>query len=462
MIARAASLLIALCLFVPGCGDTPTVSQPCLSDRDCDVGACVLDRAQVPVDLDPLALVCGSVADAATDSACCQSESDCARGLCLVSGACAVPCLDAIDCDVTERCVLVHARNGTNALQPLHACAPRVQLPDDVRVTENTFADVLTTDPDGVLLDLPAIAGTGIYVFEHPSESLWPLTVECRTPLCVQQLSTRDPNAIELFDATQLQPGNIAPLNTVNTSIDNLVSTILLPNGPRSVLSDVGYRVRLRSESAGALDVTRIERTQRGTRLNLHLHYVGAAGQRPEGARGPAFVADALEHAELILGQAGLAIGNVCQTEVVGALRERLSVLDPPRFGLLVELPQLFELSAGARGYAVHVFLVDQADVTLGISGGLPGPPGMHGTGSSGVVMSVALFDQSAQFGRALAHELGHYLGLFHPREADNVTLDPLGDTPNEPTNLMFRTATGGQNLTDHQRDVILASPLLD
>ncbi len=448
-------------LSLGGCGDSALPNHDtCAADRDCDRGVCVARETADPVDQAELALGCAVVPDAGADMPCCQTAEDCARGICLVSGACVAPCIDATDCAENERCALVFARAGRDALQTTQACVSRVEAPNDVLVTESLLADVLTTDASGVAIDLPAVDGTGVFVLEHRSETLWPLTVECRTPLCVSALRTRDDTPTTLFDVSTLRAGNVAPLNTVNTSVDALAATILLPNSPRSVRSDVGYRATLRTESSGDLAVTLLERQGSATTLDLHVHYVTDA-LRPEGTRGPPLVADALEHTETIFAQAGITLGNVCQTEVVGALRDRLSVIDPPRFGLLLDLPELFALSAGARGSAIHVFLVDQADVALGISGGVPGPPGVHGTGSSGVVMSVALFDSPQQLGRALAHELGHYLGLFHPREADDVTLDPLGNTPNEATNLMFRTATGGQSLTDAQRSVLAESPLL-
>lgn len=453
-------------MFLIACGEPPPGSPPaCRADRDCAAGLCVSAIEADAPDQEPLSLVCADVPDASTDRPCCQSASDCARGICLVSGACVVPCVDATDCSATERCAPVFARASETALQTLQACVTRVELPSDVHVAETVLPGAITTDSAGFSVDLAAdLSGgtaTRLFVLEHPSEALWPRTVECRTPLCVHALETRDATPVVLFDSSLLQPGNAAPLNTVNTGADTLVSTILLPNGPRSVRSDRGYRVRLASESAGDLTLTEVARTRRGTRLDLHLHYVGAGGLRPEGTRGPQFVADALDRTEGLLGQAGVTLGEICQTEIVGDMARRLSRIDPPRFGLLLELPELFALSAGARGGAIHVFLVDQADVALGISGGLPGPPGMHGTGSSGVVMSVSLFDDGQQMGRALAHEVGHYLGLFHPRESDSVTLDPLGDTPNDPTNLMFLSATGGQDLTESQRDVMRTSPLL-
>ena len=467
LIATSVIATSVIATSVIGCGETPPgSSRTCQADRDCESGVCVSEIEVDAVDQQPLPLVCADAPDAATDRPCCQSASDCTRGICLVSGACVLPCVDATDCSASERCAPAFARASETALQTLHACVSRVELPSDVQITESLLPGAITADTAGFSIELPGDPSSGtatrLFVLEHPSETLWPLTVECRTPLCVRSLETRDTTPTVLFDSSLLQPGNAAPLNTVSSGADSFVSTILLPNGPRSVRSENGYRIHLASESAGDLRLTEVARTQRGTRLDLHLHYVGAGGLRPEGTRGPQVVADALDRAESLLGQAGVTLGDVCQTETVGDVARRLSRIDPPRFGLLVELPELFALSAGARGGAVHVFLVDQSDdLSLGISGGLPGPPGMHGTGSSGVVMSVSLFDDGQQLGRALAHELGHYLGLFHPRESDDVTLDPLGDTPNAPTNLMFLSASGGADLTESQRDVIRTSPLL-
>jgi len=82
------------------------------------------------------------------------------------------------------------------------------------------------------------------------------------------------------------------------------------------------------------------------------------------------------------------------------------------------------------------------------------------------------------RFGRILAHEIGHALGLFHLSEASGVQLEGLADTPTclrdvdgdgrvgaadcpeAARNLMFWTE-GGTELTPMQREVIRRSPLL-
>lgn len=140
--------------------------------------------------------------------------------------------------------------------------------------------------------------------------------------------------------------------------------------------------------------------------------------------------------------------------------------------------PGLFEPSGG---------------ITLGVSGGIPGPAFTPGTDHSGVAVSTlgapALLtdDLARNIGRTMAHEAAHFLGLFHTTERISVPdgrerHDPLADTPECPTvndvnrngleasecidfdggNLMFWDGGGsGTQLTDGQRLVLHRNPLI-
>jgi hypothetical protein len=83
--------------------------------------------------------------------------------------------------------------------------------------------------------------------------------------------------------------------------------------------------------------------------------------------------------------------------------------------------------------YVIQGF-VDELD-TLGIAGGIPGPNGVAGAASAGVLVAVdPHLDESGAvdvlvMAETIAHELGHQLGLFHTSEADGRSHDPLGDT---------------------------------
>lgn len=95
--------------------------------------------------------------------------------------------------------------------------------------------------------------------------------------------------------------------------------------------------------------------------------------------------------------------------------------------------------SNGAPSPAVNIFVgMDlQGPGLLGVSGGIPGSP--TPSPRSGVAVSFlahggadgAFSDAEVLvLGETLAHEAGHYLGLFHPVEGDFGDLDPLTDTP--------------------------------
>ncbi len=96
-------------------------------------------------------------------------------------------------------------------------------------------------------------------------------------------------------------------------------------------------------------------------------------------------------------------------------------------------------LPADNRG--VNIFLVQGFNGwgLLGKAGGIPGPPLLHGTYHSGVVVSLAeyyeLEDQIGVFltAEAMAHELGHQIGLFHTSEQTGDFFDPIPDTPQCP-----------------------------
>jgi len=87
---------------------------------------------------------------------------------------------------------------------------------------------------------------------------------------------------------------------------------------------------------------------------------------------------------------------------------------------------------------ALAVVLVDALPGTaMGVSGGVPGP--LVGTAHSAVAVSVqaaagpdGVIDpaEEALLAETLAHESGHYLGLFHPVEASFAAWDALRDTP--------------------------------
>lgn len=124
--------------------------------------------------------------------------------------------------------------------------------------------------------------------------------------------------------------------------------------------------------------------------------------------------------------------------------------------GACAELPQL--LKNAAPGNTFNAFLVQDfiestnttQAVIVGIDGTIPGPASIGGTVASGAAVSVANLRHNSgtsfcqgspdyvrcgadQTAYIIAHEAGHFLGLYHVTEEYGAEFDPLLDTPTCP-----------------------------
>ena len=155
--------------------------------------------------------------------------------------------------------------------------------------------------------------------------------------------------------------------------------------------------------------------------------------------------------------------------------------LSPPSLGSFAEYEEL--MAANDVG-VVNLVLVPEFSgqggaSTLGLAGGIPGP--LAPTPYSAVAVNVAAHmgsdlqftpEEARILAETMAHEVGHYLGLFHPVEDGWQWYDAIDDTPecgnmNDcqnvlGSNLMFPyTVCGGgecvaqANLTTGQGDVL-------
>ncbi len=122
----------------------------------------------------------------------------------------------------------------------------------------------------------------------------------------------------------------------------------------------------------------------------------------------------------------------------------------------------------------------------FGIAGGIPGP--YKPSPISAVIVSLDVHDgvdgqldadEVRVLGETMAHEAGHYLGLFHPVQLNGAatTFDPLADTPECDSiagcnavgltgNVMFQSPVAGvfaqQDLTVNQGQVINLQAIVD
>ena len=129
----------------------------------------------------------------------------------------------------------------------------------------------------------------------------------------------------------------------------------------------------------------------------------------------------------------------------------------------------MFTLNSYESGVAL--FFVDRigmgqaGGIVGGISGGTPGPLRAE-TVRSGVAVATLLSSSPAELGHVMAHETGHFLGLFHTQETVGGIVDQLDDTPTGfigSDNLMFPTVTSAPaNLSDEQAWVIYRNPIIE
>ncbi|OGQ92389.1 MAG: hypothetical protein A2284_09065 [Deltaproteobacteria bacterium RIFOXYA12_FULL_61_11] len=209
-------------------------------------------------------------------------------------------------------------------------------------------------------------------------------------------------------------------------------------------------------------------------------------------------VADVLARASEVYGQVGISLEPAGDVVVLSeGTYDALSVIDDYEYGKdSPKLRQLLALGEGFDELSIALFFVrgiSTADGSLDGIAGLSPIPGsfVAGTSSSGIALQTfgLRFEnlgpsQRQSLAEALAHELGHFLGLYHTSELDQpadelamLVFDPLPDTERcvapeggttivtpdqcpDFSNLMFPMA-GGTTLTIQQGQVLHLNPFV-
>lgn len=201
-----------------------------------------------------------------------------------------------------------------------------------------------------------------------------------------------------------------------------------------------------------------------GGTLPINLYFSGAGDVTAATAGDSLLFTRAVERLAEIYQQMGVTLGEVNYYDVDSSYRTITSIEGPSN-----DLSNMFRLSAD-KPEGLNYFFVDRFEVQGmpggsigGISGGVPGPPLHNGSPKSGVAVSVAAAGNNPDIlAHIMAHEGGHFLGLFHVIEFIGAE-DPLEDTPNNQsggsTNLMYPAVGGGTSLTADQTSVVHHHP---
>lgn len=126
-----------------------------------------------------------------------------------------------------------------------------------------------------------------------------------------------------------------------------------------------------------------------------------------------------LARADELFRQQGLQLGKVSYFQLSNSAYDAVT---------LSEFGPLLQESAVAPELRLNLFFVQQtlSGGVLGVAARVPGPA-LNGTTVSGVMVDYD-YGSAATGGAITAHEVGHYLGLFHTTESDG-THDIIEDT---------------------------------
>ena len=448
----------------------------CRADGDCRLGTCATDwpggTCTYPCPCpDDASVSCARSRVADRCVAPCASDADCRAGYVCDDAACQPPCASDADCGAGRVCAVATGHCGASASAT--TTLTWTTLADRLPVGAEPSAELTLDVPEGALGVALVVDGQGDDV------------------LVLADL--RDPDGRALFDY-------VDPLRSAARFFpaDRTVSAVL-PVTPDTAPRAGRYRFRFIKDGP-----TRFVRVQaaiktgnRGeapatARLDANIVFVGVDGLTAATApRNDAFKA-VLSELNTLFALAGVELGVLRFCDLPAADAGRLSIIDSTE-GPGNELSRLFELSGQAERWgclaapALTWFMVDEIQggrdgyTILGVAGGIPGPPGLSGTGHSGVAVTMAGYTRQARrVALTMAHEAGHYLGLFHTTEAEATLFDPLDDTPQcerardanadglldygecrgaGAENLMFWAAGGVEDISPHQGFVMRRNP---
>lgn len=456
-----------------GAGDPNPIGQFCTANGDCQSGQC-LSGARYPNGLCAAdcaggcddGTTCGATPDGQKCLANCVGDLDCRTGYICGGGVCTPPCQNDTECagelrcGASGKCVEPGASGASVQEIELGSVSVGGQLSDDVTV------DI----PDGAL-------GFSI-IGENAGNDL----------MIIGRMV--DPNGRTIYDFQDPFGSEVRFFPSTSTI------TQMVPSSPRSAPIPGRYTFNLIKEGGTRnINVRAIVKVADGEpqtgELDVNFFFANLSDLDANGARNDADFQSAVTELRALYAQRGIELGSVSYCDLASGDRDRYAVIDSVE-GANSELDQMFAKSGQAAALgcngdrALNFFLVQEivggraGYIILGVSGGIPGPPGLQGTTHSGVAVTMSGFRRKPkQLAQTMAHEGGHYLGLFHTTEAEGTAFDPLPDTPqctsdanrdgvvgyNECTgsgaeNLMFWAAgDNARDVTNDQGFVVLRNP---
>lgn len=439
-----------------------------------------------------------------------------AKSLVLTLAACGGGEISVEDVDVVEPACQTDADCGSgescwvNPVAAYSVCVPACQTDDDCegdRQCRQMFDTVACVDPLPAepppepqvdADDIPLGPGNVQCIGAVDGRVTIPFTLDEQTTSAMVIPFTTDggsvrPDAWVLPDGQAVFSNGGAGILGVTSSLLGVTAPLFLPTTP--VLEDLlvpgthEYVVEATTEELCATVL--LEDATTGTRLDLNLILVGLDDVDAASADDDVELGIAIDTLSDIFDTAGITIGTVRVSDAAPEVSDAFSVIDSQDDMDALMATSVSPGPSDEELLSVNLFLVSVIDLpnsaAIGVSQGLPGPAGIHGTAASGVVLTSGFLRSGNQTsatigaeltGVVMAHEIGHWLGLFHTSELAGGVQDPLEDTPacgdiaerlqnNEldgcpdRANLMFPVADPlSRTLTADQASVLVANPV--
>ena len=414
---------------VEGVADDPNpVGAFCGANDDCESGDCITNEGwpngYCTAGCDAGCgdgTACGSTVLGDRCLTQCEADLDCRVGYVCADGGCNARCRSDEDCGDDLRCSSSTGRceeRGGSGSETIE-----VEVASGVRV-RGALSEELTLDvPDDVRSFSILASGQGADL------------------MVIGEL--RDPTGRMLYDFQDPFGSEVRFF----PSDDIITQTV--PTSPRSAPVPGTYKFKLIKDGAEArIDVRALVKTSAGDAetgaLDINFFFANVSGIDADTAPGNGPFQDAVDTLRNVYAEQGIEVGETSYCNLESADAGRFASVDDIE-GPSSELSQMFKLSEDAAALgcdasdrALNFFMVQEivggraGYIILGIAGGIPGPPpGVNGNTHAGVAVTMLNFQSNpVQLGQTMAHEGGHFLGLFHTTEAEGNAFDPLPDTP--------------------------------